>query len=537
MWCDRAARGASIFTQAGKACPPENLGAGVASTGIDQHTEAGAGRPSVLARYYALPAPARLSLRWVLIATGTAIAFRDTIVDIARTATVGVLGGYVWVVPAAAILASIGVARRDRTELPIHDRQTDIIVGAMGFGLAILIKAVLIERFVDYFHLLRLDLLAMWLFVVSSAVILFGLRPVIRFRHVWALLLMVFSLPYYLLFVLLGGGKFAAGAVTLSIAGVGTGIAVGRTVRRGVIGGISAWVVGFVSLFFISRAFPDAPVLVYQEVPVLISITVVGVSMYLQARRGQPKTVFDRKIAPLAAKQVWAAVPLFLAVTVVLAVRPLPAADIQSVVGRSAPGQLQFGQPLAAPPGWYPLAPRRFGGMSRFYGAGAVLLRQQMIAVEGDSRFDRDARPRTVVVDSIVSARPSTFNVFPSRVLYNTDQARVSVPRPLDLGYGVTGQLVSVVDDRLLVTWNAVEFTWGDTRIAQRVILSAVDNHEPDAPFPEPSTTMVSTLQTMFTLLIRGNAVLDARAPMFKDADLLTEFGRALVARQFASAS
>ncbi|MDZ7910617.1 MAG: hypothetical protein U5O16_02040 [Rhodococcus sp. (in: high G+C Gram-positive bacteria)] len=407
----------------------------------------------------------------------------------------------------------------------------------MGFGLAILIKTVLIERFVDYFHLLRLDLLAMWMLAVSSAVVLFGLRPLTRFRHVWALLLMVFSLPYYLLVVLLGGGKVAAGAVTLSIAGVGTGIAVGRTVRRGVIGGVLAWIVGFVFLFGISRAFPDAPVLVYQEIPVLASITVVGVVMYLQARRGQPKTVFDRKIAPLAAKQVWAAVPLFLAVMVVLAFQPLPAAGTHSVVGRSAPGELHLGQPLAAPPGWYPLAPRQYGGMSRFYGAGAVLLRQQMIAIQGDSRFDRDARPRTVVVDSIVSERPFTFNVFPSRVLYNLDQARVSTPRPLDLGHGVTGQLVSVVDDKLLVTWNAVEFTWGDTRMAQRVILSAVDNHEPDAPFPEPSTTMMSTLQTMFTLLIRGNAVLDARAPAFKDGDLLTIFGQALVAQQFAAAS
>lgn len=498
---------------------------------IDQHA------PSVMARYYALPPAVRLSLRWVLIAAGTVVAFGDSIVDIERTASLGLLGGYVWVVPAAAVLAAIGVARRDRTELPIHDRQTDIIVGIMGFGFAILIKAVLIERFVDYFHLLRLDLLAAWLFVVSSAVVLFGLRPVIRFRYVWGLLLMVFSLPYYLLVVLLGGGKVAAGAVTLAIAGAGAGIAVGRTVRRAVIGGIAAWVVGFVSLFVISRAFPDAPVLVYQGVPVIISITVVGVAMYLQARRGQPKTVFDRKIAPLAARQVWAAVPLFLAVTVVLAVQPLPAADIQSVVGRSAPGALRLGEPLVPPPGWNALAPQRYGGMSRFYGPGAVMVRQQMVATTGDGRFDRDSRPRTVVVDSIVSERPSTFNIFPSRVLYNTDQARVSVPRPLDLGYGVTGQLVSVVDDGLLVTWNAVEFTWGDSRIAQRVLLSAVDNHEPDAPFPEPSTTMVSTLQTMFTLLIRGNAVLDARAPSFKDADLLTEFGRALVAQQFASAS
>lgn len=287
----------------------------------------------------------------------------------------------------------------------------------------------------------------------------------------------------------------------------------------------------------IARVFPEAPVLVYQEIPVLTSITVVGVTMYLQARRGQPKTVFDRKIAPLAAKQVWAAVPLFLAVTVVLALQPLPCAGIQSVVGRSAPGVLRLGEPLAAPPGWNALAPKVYGGMSRFYGTGAVLVRQQMIATKGDSRFDRDARPRTVVVDSIVSERPYTFNVFPSRVLYNLDQARVSVPRPLDLGYGVTGQLASVVDDRLLVTWNAIEFTWGDAEMAQRVLISAVDNHEPDAPFPQPSTTMVSTLQTMFTLLIRGNAVLDARAPMFKDAALLTEFGRALVAQQFASVS
>lgn len=503
----------------------------MASTVIDEHT------PSVMERYYELPPAVRLSLRWVLIAAGTAVAFGDSIVDIAYTASLGVIGGYVWVVPAAAILAAIGVARRDRTELPIHDRQTDIIVGVMGFGLAILIKAVLIERFVGYFHLLRLDLLAMWLFVVSSAVVLFGLRPVIRFRHVWGLLLMVFSLPYYLLVVLLGGGKVAAGAVTLAIAGAGAGIAVGRTVRRGVIGGILAWIVGFALLFVISRTFPDAPVLVYQEIPVLAAITLVGVVMYLQARRGQPKTVFDRKVAPLAAKQVWSAVPLFLAVTVVLAFQPLPAAGIDSAVGRSAPGVLRLGQPLAAPPGWNALAPKRYGGVSRFYGRGAVVVRQQMIAQQGDIRFDRYGRPRTVVVDSIVSERPATFNVFPSRVLYNLDQARVSAPRPLDLGYGVTGQLVSVVDDRLLVTWNAVEFTWGDMRLAQRVILSAVDNHEPEAPFPEPSTTMVSTLQTLFTLLVRGNAVLDAREPAFKDGELLTLFARALVAQQFAVAS
>jgi hypothetical protein len=97
---------------------------------------------------------------------------------------------------------------------------------------------------------------------------------------------------------------------------------------------------------------------------------------------------------------------------------------------------------------------------------------------------------------------------------------------------GVTGQMASVVDDDLLVTWDSVQFAWGNHLLAQRVSIFAVDNHDQDAPFPEPSGDMVSTLRTLITLLFRGNAVFDARTASFKDAELLTEFGRALVAAQ-----
>ena len=85
----------------------------------------------------------------------------------------------------------------------------------------------LLQRYAMYFDLLRLDLVAMWMFVLSASVVLFGLRPVIRFAWVWALLLMVFPLPYYLIVILLGGSKVAAGVGTMVIAGVATGIAVG----------------------------------------------------------------------------------------------------------------------------------------------------------------------------------------------------------------------------------------------------------------------------------------------------------------------
>jgi hypothetical protein len=163
------------------------------------------------------------------------------------------------------------------------------------------------------------------------------------------------------------------------------------------------------------------------------------------------------------------------------------------------------------------------------------LIRQGVTADIANAQWDKLGRPRTVMIDSITSRRPFSFNVFPSRVLYDVAGSRLSQPRLVDLGSGVTGQMVSVVDDELLVTWNALQFTWGDRSIAQRVVLFAVDNHDPGAPFPEPSGGVLPTLGTLVTVLLRGNAADADRAPTFKEADLLTQFGRELVAAQSIS--
>jgi hypothetical protein len=489
-----------------------------------------------VARYFELPPAYRLTVRWSLISILTAIAFWRSFISIGATAYEGGIGGYVWTVPTAAILVAIGVARRHRTELPIHDRQTDIIVGTMGLVLALLIYSVLLNRYTLYFHLLRLDLLAMWLFVLSCSIVLFGLRPVSRFAWVWGMMFMVFALPYYLMVLFLGGGKFAAGAAALIISGVATGIAVGRTMRRGLVGSVAAWIVGFAVLTTIAVLFPNAPMLVYQEVPAVTAICVVGIAMYLQARRGKPKRLLDRQVEPLAAKQVWAGVPLVVAVTVVLTFIPLPTNVSTAPIDRTSPHPLSAGKPLVTPPGWATVETQQYPGMKRMFGEGSVLVRQWMTALSGDPRFEKFSRPRTLVVDSLVSRRPFSFNVYPGRVLYGLTGTRFSSLRPVDLGMGVTGEMVSVVDDDLLVTWDAVGFAWGNHEIAQRISIFAVDNHDPGAPFPEPSGDMVSTLRTLITLLFRGNAVFDERTSSFKDAELLTEFGRALVAAQFPPA-
>jgi hypothetical protein len=392
---------------------------------------------------------------------------------------------------------------------------------------------VLLPRYTLYFHLLRIDLLAMWLFVLSCSIVLFGLRPVSRFAWVWAMIFLIFPLPYFMLVISLGGGSFAAGAAVLLNAAVGAAIAVGRTRRRAVVGSLAAWVVGFAVLATISVQFHTAPLWIYQEVPTVTALCAVGVVMYVAARRGKPKRLFDRKMEPLATKQVWAGMLMVVVVGVGLAFVHLPTEVSTAPVDRPSPGHLSAGQPLVAPPGWTTADRQNYGDVKRLYGDDAMLVRQTMTASTGDPRFDKFSRPRTVVVDSLISQRPFSFGVYPGRVLYGLTGARFSALRHVDLGMGVTGQMVSVVDSHLLITWTALQFAWGDRNLAQRVSIFAVDDHDANAQFPTPSGDMFGTLRTLVTLLFRGNSVLDERTSSFKDADLLTEFGRALVAVQF----
>lgn len=476
--------------------------------------------------YYDLHPTYRLTFRWLYIGALTGLAFHSTLANLAMVARQGAIASYVWMVPAAAILAAIGVARRGRTELPIHDRQTDVIIGTMGLVFALLLHAVLLQRYAMYFYLLRLDLVAMWMFVSSCAVVLFGLRPVMRFWRVWVLLLAVFPLWFYITVILLGGTKFAAGTTTLIIAASATGIATGRTYRRGILGGLATWVVGLVVLGVMLLVVPDWPFLAFVEIPALSAIAVSGVLFFLYARRGAPKRVLDRKVEPLASRQVWAGVPLVLLVAVALALVKLPG-PVSSPAVRF--DDISFSVVPSEPPGWHTEDERTYTWVQRLHGPNATLNRQVMVANVGNPAWDKLSRPRTVVVDTLTTYRPFSLNVYPSKVLYSVERSRLSKPRTIDLGYGITGELVSVVDDDVLVTWNMLQWSWRNADTAQRVLLIAVDNHDDGAPFPQPSGGLVSTLNTLFTVLFRGNSAVADQDPSFKDAGMLTEIARAMV--------
>lgn len=474
-----------------------------------------------------------LVLRWLLIAVLTVFAFHRSLTDLVNATRGGTLSGYAWTVLAASVLAAVAITRRERRELPIHDRQTDIIIGTMVLVLSLLLHGVLLRRYTIYFSLMRLDLVAMWLFVLGCAIVLFGLRPVQRYAAVWAMFVLLFPLPYHILVVALGNNRIAAGMATLLIPMWTAWICVGRTRRRGATGALLALLVGVVVLAVMAVVVPRAPLLAYQLVPSLSAIAVTGIVMYLYARRGDAKRLFDRDVAPLASPRVWAAVPLVVVVAVLLSFVRLPTASQPTEV--EVDGAM-FWKPLIIPTGWHQTAVREYPRVGQLYGDGAVFIRQTITANEGNPRWDKHSRPRTIWIDSITTRNPFQLGVYPAITLYPLPRSRPSPPRLVDIGSGVTAALVSTTDDGLLVTWNVLLWTWHTATAAQRIMMFAVDYHDDGAPVPEPGHAVPTVLNSLFSVLFRGNSAVLNRAAQFKDAEMLTEVGRKLVAAQLGSA-
>lgn len=476
----------------------------------------------------------RLILRWLFLVAMTVLAFWKSLASLVESTVEGSLDGFVWMVPLAAIVAALGVTRRERTELPIHDRQTDIIVGGLGLGLAVMLQAILVQRYSLYFHLLRIDLAAMWFFITAGTVMLFGLRPVIRFGWTFMVLICMMPLFYQLAVIFFGGNRSSAGVATVGIAGFATAVAVGRSRGRALLGAIVAVLVGATILVAITVFVPDAPLLVYQMVPSVSAMVIAGMSLYLYSRRGGVrKRVLERAVEPLASRQVYVGISVVLVTAIAISLVNLPP---QNQPHTHVQG-IAFGRPLAAPAGWHLVEQHDFPWVRRIYGRDADLIRQRFLADVGKPEWDKLARPRTVIVDTTTTYRPFSLEVYPARVMYAQSSARISDPVAVDLGHGIGGSMVTIVDDKRLLTYNVLSWVWRDDESAQRVMIATVDNHEADVVFPEPNGGLVPTLSTMFSVFFRGNQAIWDSDPAFKDLDLLTSFGQGLVTAQFDRAA
>ncbi|WP_395705313.1 hypothetical protein [Rhodococcus ruber] len=472
---------------------------------------------------------AHTSARWAIIVAATLIGYRTTWLALSEEVARGTGGGYVALVPPFAVLAAEGVTRRRRGELPIHDRQTDRIVGGAVLLIAIAVKWLLLPRYGPNYQMMHLDVLSAWLFVIGMCVLLFGLRVTSRYWPVWLLLVGTSPLAYRAMLVQLGGSKFAAGFLMVLLGSVAIAVAVGRTRRRALIGFGATMLLGLALLVVVTTRFPDARVAVAQIVPSAVAAVVVGAAFYLYRYRGlAPRTLPPNPVSPREAART---LLLIVPATVVLAAAPLPDQQLTPVsVGPPPSGTVS----QVVPVGWYQIGSVDYDWPRRYFGSTAQLRRQMIRAVEPRADWDRLSRPRTVAVQTLQVRRVGVFEVYPVHTSYDLGQARVSPKIRVDLGRGVQADFFTVVDDELLLTWSLMSFVWtrGDA-LAQRVSLLTVDNHELDAPFPQPTPNMASNASALLSVFLRGRASVEDSDPEYKDLDMLTEVGRELVEAQW----
>ncbi|OJF84611.1 hypothetical protein NS14008_23255 [Nocardia seriolae] len=477
----------------------------------------------------------RTLVRFAFVIGSTAVAFWNTWLELIEDVQQGSDIGYIFAIPVLCTLAAIGIALRRRPELPIYDRQTDIIVGLLGLAVTAALVGLLVLRYPYEHEVLHLDVPAVVLFALSVSILAFGLRPAMRFWPVWVLAL-VTAVPtlYREVVITLGGTTVADGAAMLVPAAVAAAIAAGRTRRRALAGAAGALAAGGIVLAALEFRFPDWPIIAFQLIPSIGGLYTATTIMYFYHRDWSTVRALDRPMLPFTAKPSRAAEWTIIVATALIAPIPNPT-DYQTSPQRFV--DLVVADAPAVAPGWQLLAERQYPWAPRYFGPKTTWVRQQWRAQRGNPQWDKESRRRRIMVDIVRSDSAHTIDRYPEFTLYRLDQPRVSPPVRIDLGHGVTARLNSVLDDRNLLSWTWLTWTWQGRDGVERISLISADNHLPDASFPQPEPSVRGNFVNLMHEILRGNAVnvdpesvLGDQDSEHKDQDMLTAVARALVA-------
>lgn len=470
-----------------------------------------------------------VTLRWLLILAATAVGFWSTLASLVVEMRSGTLITYLPAAIVLVVIAATGISWRRGTELPIRDRQTDVIVGIIIVVIAVTFK-VMNLRYAKVYLVTHVDLLALWLFVLGSCALAFGLRPVARYRWAWLLLLMIFPLPYRLITLSLHGGALVAGGVMVAFGAAATAVAVGRTAARAWVGAGIALGVGTLILLAVRMWHPFALVW-YQTLPAVGASLVAAAILYLDYRRrhGDSWSPLGRSMYPVDVERMGR--PLWVIVVVAIGLFFVPVPSVGDWPNTYVAG-LNTTPPLVVPPTWVSGQVSEYDWVSRLYGRDSTMVVQDLRQARGSIAYDKFARPRKVVANSIETRFAESLEVYPAMFVYDLVGNRFSKSVPISLPHGVTGYLQTVVNDSNYLTYNRIYWDWTNGTTTQQVTLLSVDNHDDDAPFPSPDMTVARNMNSFFTVLARGNSVTVDLDPQFKDKDLLVECATDLINAQ-----
>ena len=478
-----------------------------------------------------------IGARWLFIVVVTAVTFRGSLTSVVEDIAAGGAIVQVCCPVVTAVAAAFAVRRRGRRMLPIHDRETDIIVGVAALALAVSSASLLAPRLAAVYYLWRLDLLFVWLFVFGAAVLMFGLRPTTHYRVAWLVLALIWPFPVRVVTLSLTNDLRLVAAIELLVAVfvIDYGRRPDDRLRR--LPTVVAAILGAGAVALVPAARPAALVVVP---------TVVALFAGLATRR----VTAGRVTSPAATRALVvtraprAALGLAVGGVVASFLIPGPPAQVAPsvpTVHRTAYAPGQF----VPATGWQVVSAEDIESTRKYFGVTSSWTRTQLVST-GPRWVDPAGRQRHVVTDVLTVPRASTLITFPVTTTYPMGDLRLGPQLTVDLGDGVSAQTYGAVDESRQLTWTLLTFTWTlpaavarppqpgdsvgpDDTLTQRVTLMAVDDHRPGAPFPEPAAAVGNSVRAVLTRIVRGDQSQLAAAGSAKDTAMLVSVGRGIV--------
>ena len=530
------------------------------------------------------------------------VAFHYSLGTLVRTLGYDTPLAYLALVPAISLCLAAATIRPAVTEPAIHDRQLDYIVGVPMIVAALVFEVLMPVRMSTLFWLYRLDLIAFPLYVSGIVTLLFGVRTLWRLKLPVLFLLLAWPLPYTTVLVrslsvftnwTLGGLNLALHVVHVAVKDPSQGTG-GYLVRHGsgsfpvsvtsacsgvngfvgyllvavaflvVIGGSwprkGAWLAAGLATVWLSNVIRIFIILLSgrlwgENVAIgilhpfmgLVTFNLAVLAMVLLLPRfGLQMRHRDRRHPGALADHITVAVPKLRLVLVVVAMLALVGALANSTLSSYDAVVTSLGSPrLAAftdnpghPDDWDVRHSATYTWAKPFFGQDSTWNRFQF-SWKGKTT-DEFQSTQPVISDVINTSDVSSFNTYGIEACYRFHGFKLHSVRTVDLGDGVTGNVLAYYNSAAKSDWTTVYWHWpiktssGKTRY-ERVTLMLINTGGATfhGPIPSPGLFRNLGLSVQNALVGRSDNKVDSRLDQTRT--FLTEFARTLIARQTAA--
>lgn len=461
-------------------------------------------------------------LRALILVACIVIGFFDTFQLLVYRLQIGAANYSVMAILMSIVLF-VGLDHKRARALNIHDREVDYIIGGLAIIVAITIKGQLLPRFVEWESMLRLDFLAIIIFAFGLCGLLFGMRSTLNFGPGWVLLLGYNAPVYLMISVAVGGGYWGQAIASLIGTSLAVAVATNRDTIQSIYFGLLTTFFGVLFAFGLYIATGGSKYMVH--LPAFLALIVVVI---LGSQGRLQKWAMHRRLPTV--KDIKPALVSIIAATAALAYFPVPGfADAIAPV-QQGPDTISR-QGVQTPAGWEITGAVEFEWASRYFGPDSSLMRQNLTAKEYNPEWDLDGRHRTVIVDTLRATEGYQSRTFGNETMYSTLSGRHSDYVDIDLGYGIWGQAYTVLDETDFLSYTKLVFEWErETGVTEKIVVIAVDDHRPEAVFPQLAPSATKMFIQALTILLRGSAVTAIKNPELKDLSLVSEVAREIVA-------